>query len=112
MSAVCPAVLQKSLFYSPNADVTQRQGICAMKLTGKCITISAKALDDSNGSGVKEEEEGDVFCMLLPITDIVRKLFSSTKLSLLFVERQDVFFQQQDFRLYTHKQKKSSLIPP
>jgi hypothetical protein len=87
-----------------------------MKLTGKCITISAKALDDSNGSGAKEEEEeeGDVFCMLLPITDIVRKLFSSTKLSLLFVERQDVFFQQQDFRLYTHKQKKkfphSSLI--
>jgi hypothetical protein len=73
------------------------------------VMNSETVLEDFNWSGDEQEEES-IFWMLLHITDVVLKFFSSTKLSLLFIERNDVSFHYESFRLYTYKQKKKS--PP
>jgi hypothetical protein len=58
-----------------------------------------------------KDEEEDVFCMLLPINDIVRELFGSTKLSLL-LQNDRMFSSTRRIFVYTHTAEKSSLILP
>jgi len=78
-----------------------------MKFAGTYITISAMVLDGS------KDEEDDVFCTLLPISDNVRELFGSTKLSLLLQDDR-MFSSTRRIFAYIHTSRKkfphSSLI--
>jgi hypothetical protein len=75
-----------------------------LKFAGMYITISAKVLDGSNRSGAMDEED-DVFCMLLPTSDIVRELFGSTKLSLL-LKKDRMFSSTGRIFVYTQTSRK------